>query len=288
MSGEAQPGAVASEVVANPTAGQAAPGTDATAAPNTETPQGEQPDKPSQPEKTFTQKELDAIVTREKAKAQRQTARIAAAEAEARVLREQAQARNGGGEREERRGGAASEDSEPDPKDFRDYDSWNREMVKFTVRQETKQAQQREAAERRQREAREDFEHDRTRLMKDAKEFDDFEDVVFSEEAPITKAMMRAALESDIPSKLAYYLALPENRDEAMKIAELTPTRQAARVHELAAKLATPPKPNANPPPIKASGGESKVSTNPDDLPMDQWLKWRRSQPDLNRKARRP
>lgn len=292
MQGEAQPGAVALEVV-NPTAGQAAPDSAATAAPNTETPNaGDQPEKPSQPEKTFTQKELNEIVAREKARAQRQTARVARAEAEAAILREQAERNRGGDrDRDERREAAASDDKEPDPKDFKDYDSWNRAMTRFEARQEIRQEMQRREsdsrAQREKREASESANEARSRLMKGAKEFEDFEDVVFAEDAPISRAMLAAIIEADAPAKVAYYLCKPENRDEAMKIADLSPTRQAAEVHKLEAKLATAPKPNALPPPIRASGGESKVSTNPDDLPMDQWLKWRRSQPDLTRKPRR-
>lgn len=276
--------------VASPAAGQAALDPNATAAPGSQTPTGEQPEKPAQ-ERTFTQKELDAIVQREKATERRRAARIAAAEAETKILREQAErTRNGGSEREERRG--ATEDQEPNPKDFNDYASYDRAIARWEARQVVRQEQERieqgRKVERERETQREHFERDRAALMKGAKEFSDFEDVVFDDEAPITKAMVRAALETDIPSKVAYYLARPENRDEAITIAELPPTRQAAKVHELADRLAKAPKPNANPAPIKPSGGDAATaSVDPDKLPMDQWLKWRNSQPDLKRKSRR-
>lgn len=289
MSGEALPGAAApTEDVTKTPAADAAPGPEATAATNTEKP--DEPEKTS-PERTFTQKELDAIVQREKATERRRAERVARAEAEAKILREQNESlRNGEREREDRRG--AGEDRAPDPKDFKDYDSYNRAVVRFEARQEIRQeAERREKAEKAQREQstdREQFERDRAVLMKGAKEFRDFEEVVFDEEAPITRAMMRAALESDIPSKVAYYLAHPDHREEAMEIAELSPTRAAAKVHELAVRLTKAPKPNPLPDPIKPTGDTASASVDPDRLPMDQWLKWRNAQPDLKRRARRP
>ena len=287
MQGEAQPGAVASEEVT--TAATAAPGSEATAAPNAESseakPEGDkQPD--AKPERTFTQKELDEIVRKRAAQAERQARRAAQAEHDA-YLRGRAEA---GGEREPQRASAANdkEDQEPNEKDFPDYESYLRAVTRYEIRQEGKQAEQQRARQERERGAIEQAKADHATLMKGANEFADFEDVVFADEAPITKPMMVAILESDMPSKVAYYLASPENRDEALKIAELPSTRQAARVHALAEKLAAAPKPNPLPAPIKPNGGDSKVEIDPDKLPYDKWLAWRREQPDLNRPKRRP
>lgn len=118
------------------------------------------------------------------------------------------------------------------------------------------------------------------RLEAATAEMPDFEDVIASSTVPMSGAMERAIVESDVGPKLAYWLA--QNPEEAFKISQLPPTRafaQLGRIEErlITAKPATP-KASTAPPPIKPVGTRASVSKDPDQMGTDEWMKWRRDQ----------
>lgn len=93
-----------------------------------------------------------------------------------------------------------------------------------------------------------------------SEKYDDFEEVVTSDNIRITPVMRDAIFELDdqeIQAELTYYLG--KNPKEAQRIAKLSPMRQIAEVGKLEAKLtstSTPTKrPSSAPDPIKPVGG---------------------------------
>lgn len=267
------------EVSAAPAAPAAAPANaapvdpNATAAPGTET----QPDQ--QPEKTFTQKELDDILekrlSKERRKREELSRRLQVTEELALRTREPAQPAPPAG------------DGEPKRENFDSYEAFiearaewraERKVTETLAKQREQEAQNRTAEEQRKLETQ--F---RERAQAASKEIDDFEDVMSTSDAPMTRAMSEAIITSDIGPKIAYHLA--KNPDEAERIATLPAARQAAEIGKLEAKLAAEPpkevkKPSAAPDPIKPVGARSTVKDDMPDPKKDPqgWLKWREGQ----------
>ncbi len=110
--------------------------------------------------------------------------------------------------------------------------------------------------------------------------YPDFEDVVGGSETPMTPAMGRAILESDVGPELVYWLA--QNPAEAAKIAQLSPLRTVAALGRIEERLtaAPPPAPKVSkaPPPIEPVGSRAAVTKDPDAMSTDEWMAWRKKQ----------
>ena len=98
-----------------------------------------------------------------------------------------------------------------------------------------------------------------------SEKYEDFEEVVTSDNLKITPIMRDAIFELDdqeTQAEVTYYLGM--NPKEAQRIAKLTPIRQIAEVGKLEAKLASKPtptkRPSAAPAPIAPVGGSSANS----------------------------
>lgn len=85
----------------------------------------------------------------------------------------------------------------------------------------------------------------------------DFDEVAYNPQLPITDAMAGVIQHSDEGTDIAYYLG--KNPAEAMRIAKLPPFLQATELGKLTAKIAAPTKPNVSsaPPPISPVTGRS-------------------------------
>jgi len=118
------------------------------------------------------------------------------------------------------------------------------------------------------------------RVEKAVAETPDFEEVIGASQVPLSPAMERTILESDVGPKLAYWLA--QNPQEAMKIANLPPIRAIAALGRIEERLSTAPppvpKPSSAPPPVEPVGSRAKVSKNPDDMTTEEWMAWRNKQ----------
>jgi hypothetical protein len=77
---------------------------------------------------------------------------------------------------------------------------------------------------------------------------------------------------------LLYHLAM--HLDEADRISRMSPTVAALHLGRLEAQITAPKtKPVSNaPPPAPQVGGASTVSKDPDRMPIDEWMRWRRDQ----------
>jgi hypothetical protein len=116
----------------------------------------------------------------------------------------------------------------------------------------------------------------------------DFEDKVLRDPTlPITSAMRDVIVDSDNGPELAYYLA--NNREAAVAISRLPPHLAALEMGRIDGRLAAqkeaaksapkaPPVSKAPPPPPKVEATEVEVEKDPDDMSVDEWVKWRNKQ----------
>lgn len=196
-----------------------APETEATAAP---TPEVETPVEPTPP-KTFTQEELDAIVSKRLAREQRKWEREQRMAAPAPV---------------QPAGDVPAIDQFPSPEAYADALAERKAEEKLAQRDALRQrAEILEQYNEREEEARSKYE--------------DFERVAYNPSLRITDVMAQTIQASEIGPEIAYHLG--GNPKEADRISRLAPFLQAKEIGRIEAKLAAEPpvkKTSAAPPPI--------------------------------------
>lgn len=174
-------------------------------------------------EKKYSQAEIDAMIGKRLAREQRKWER------------EQAQ-------RSVERQVAPSEIPTPDqfqsPNDYADFIRLEAEKL----------VQQREAAKQ-QSQVLESYQ-EREEQARD--KYDDFEQVAYNPNLPITNVMAETIQHSDIGPELAYYLGT--NPKDAERISRLTPFMQAKEIGKIEAKLAD------NPPVKKTTSAPAPIS----------------------------
>lgn len=116
-----------------------------------------------------------------------------------------------------------------------------------------------------------------------AAEVPDYAEKVYDQSLPITTSMAEIIADSDLGPQIAYHLA--NHRDDAYRIANMTPTQAAREIGRIEASLSAPvpskpPKEvtKAPPPPPKVKATEGKTQKSPDDMSVDEWLRWRNKQ----------
>lgn len=241
----------------------AAPSEESTAEP-------EQESKPEdKAEKTFTQSELDEIVRKRLAKESRRITKLAEAEAENRMLRQQI---------ESRQAPQPDTSGKPQPSQFQDYESFVEALTEWKTDQKLASIRQETLAQQQAREARERAEQVHKKLSSAADKYEDFEEVALDPSVPISQHMAEAIAESDMGGDLAYYLGT--HRTEAEKISRMSPVQQVRELVKLEAKLSEPPVVKSSAPKPISPIGTNKAPTTGlnDDLPVDEWLKRREAE----------
>jgi len=193
-----------------------APELDTTAAPetvDTETPEEQAAEQEAT--KTFTQEELDAIVGKRLAREQRKWER----EQQQRLAEQEARQRS-----------QAALDITPDQ--FDTYDAYAEALAE---RKAEELLAQREAA-RQQAEMLEAY-HDREETARD--KYDDFDQVAYNPNLPVTEHMALSIQASDVGPDVLYWLG--SNPKEAGRIARLNPILQAKEIGKIEASLASNP-----------------------------------------------
>lgn len=112
----------------------------------------------------------------------------------------------------------------------------------------------------------------------------DFEDKVLRDPTlPITNAMRDVIVDSESGPEIAYYLA--SNREVAEQIASLPPHLAALGMGRIEGRLSAlkeaktrPVVSKAPPPPPRVDDTQTEVEKDPDEMSVDQWLKWRQKQ----------
>jgi hypothetical protein len=171
----------------------------------------------------------------------------------------------------QRNEGTAANDA-PAPDQYRSQEEYVQALVKWELSQRDKVAEERDRAREEQAQMAR-----REKLFAEAEELGDFDREDFFQNVKVSPLMAEAILESDLGAKIVVHLNA--HADEAARIANLPPARQAAEIGKLEAKLASPPpKKSAAPKPIQPLQGKATTSDLNDDLSPDEWMRRRNAQ----------
>jgi hypothetical protein len=237
-------------------------------------PTAEQDEPASQPEKVFTQAELDEIVAKRLAREHRKIERI---ERQREIEDAERRGRESVLQRQQ------TNDGPPKREDFESLEEYFEARTDWKVEQRLSErdAKAEEANAVRAEQARQ-ADAERTwneRATKASERYADFADVVLqNEELQISAAMGAAIMGADNGIDVAYHLG--KNPQKAAQIAALDPVLQVYELGKLAAALQTKPVSKAPQPVDPVSGGRSGSSNdlyNPN-LSTEQYIRLRNKQ----------
>lgn len=231
---------------------------------------GEQPGD-QKPARTFTQDDIERIVSRERAKAERRAERFgyerAMREAAERQLAERtAPMQPDAGPRVE---------GKPSPDQFKDWDAYTEALVDWKAEQ--KFAERERAAMQAQH--AEKFHAERSEVLSKLapalEKYEDFQDVVGS--IPLSRVTFKAALTlGNDGHDVLYHLG--NNPREAERIYGLDDAEQVREIDKLAARLKAPPTPTKAPAPITPNSGTASVEKRLENADYDEYVKIRQRQ----------
>lgn len=247
-------------------------------------------DKPSdapekqEPERTFSQKELDEIIEKRLAKERRKRDEI---RQERDVLRKLAlEPRDKPAEQQPKPAATTGAGNEPKREDFGPYESfiearadWRADQAVEKRLAKEREAEQARSATEKQTKEREEFQK---KIRESAKDIEDFDEVIegIKAEDPVANVSAVAIEAAEAPGKMLHYLAT--HPDEAERIASLSVGQQAREVLKLEAKVASKPapKPSKAPEPIDPVGGRAAVGDEMPDAAKnpEAWIAWRNKQ----------
>ena len=238
-----------------------------------------------QPEKTFTQAELDKIIQREKAKAERRSERHNG-ELKAQ-LEKLAESINELRSKPQTDAAKAAE-AAPKREQFDTYEDFVEAKAEYKAIQRVMDElgkRDSQAAEQTQKQTNERAQREfekatHARIEAGRKDFADFDAVIndaFEDGLiPAGSPLHYALIEDEEGHKMAYHLA--KNPDDAERIGALPERAMLRELGKLSVKLAAKPAAN-KPPPIDPIGGRGNPGTAlRDDIPIDEWMKRREAQ----------
>lgn len=253
----------------------AAPDTNAATAPVVT----EQRDEPAnQPEKTFTQAELDEIVEKRLARERRKIERIER-------QREIEDAERRGRESALQQNQSPQNDGPPKREDFESLEDYLEAKADWKVEQklaERERAQSEKAREQEAAKRHQEVESTWSERVEKAHEtYADFDDVVVrNSDLAISDTMAAAIKASEDGVDLAYYLG--KNPGEAARIAKLGAVAQVLELGRLSATMKAQEKPvsKAAPPvePVRGQSRSERSIYDADQMTTEQWIKMRNKQ----------
>lgn len=245
---------------------QSAPTPEATAAP--EQVEGQEAEQPNAPERTFTQKELDEKLQRERATAYRKAKREARAELERDHYKSLYESATQPKLTEAPTG-------EPQSSQFQDYESYTKALAKWEAKQEFERLQN---EQRTRMDEQSKVQKAQTIVQKLAakgeKEYDDFYEVVTTSGAPFSEALVEAIAESDVAHKLAYTLS--NDPQKVRELVSMSPLKMARELLKIESALTAPPKPTQAPPPIVPNTASSPSKRDVFDFDAGDKAAWKR------------
>ena len=218
----------------------------------------------SQAEKSFTQAELDAIIQKRIAKVE--------ATAERRALKAYADKLEAM-QRQQQPAPQHQYDGKPTMGQYANVEDYVEAVTDWKLAQRDQVAQQR-AAEMSQKQVMSKTE----KIYAEAAKIEGFDRDEF-DSLPLTTPVAQAIIDSDIAPQLMVHLA--NNPSEAARIANLSPTRQAAEIGKLEAKLQVTKdiKASSAPPPIKPVGSRGgNTAGDPSRMTMEEYSAFRSKQ----------
>lgn len=170
----------------------------------------------------------------------------------------------------------------PKQEDFQDFAAYQEAMLDHRVEvklfQRDQQSRQQAEAQQRQTSQAQAAQESQQRAAKMIEagrgKFDDFDVVALDPNVPLTAAMAEAiSLEDSVGPDVAYYLG--KRPEEAKRIASLPPAKQLMEIGRLAERITAAGKKNITkaPPPIKPTGGRTKVVVDESKLSDAEWLR---------------
>ena len=245
---------------------QTAPEPEVTAAPETvETTLDEQP--VDETTKTFTQEELDAAVSKRLARERRKWEREQAAP----------------------RADTPSDTTGWTVEDFGSPEAYAEALAEVKARQLVEARE----AERQQSEVFNVY-YDREEAARD--KYDDFDQVAYNQNLPVTDTMAQAIMASDAGPDVLYWLGA--NPQDAARIARLSPVQQAKEIGRIEATLGSSPpvrKTTTAPPPIapvtaRSTGNPAYDTTDPrsiKNMSTSEWIEAERQRQMRKMEAQR-
>lgn len=237
----------------------------------TATPESPQQEAPVAPvEKTFTQKEVDQLVAKRAAIAERRAGKEARALFEAEFYRKQYEAT------QQKPPTQPVANGKPQVDQFKDYNEYIEALTDWKLEQKEGAKRQESETQSRQREQMEFAGKVQSRFAKATEQYPDFHDVIAGEGVAITMPMLDAMIESEIGDKLAYHVA--SDPELSQKISAMSPARQVRELLSIEAELMKPPTPTRTPPPIEPNNTSASSSKDLKDLGYEDFVKQRRKQ----------
>lgn len=237
-------------------------------------PEGTAPEgqaKEEKPPRTFTQDDLDRILAKERAKAERRAERYGYERAMREAAERQLQARQPTETQPAAAGGR------PSPDQFRDWDSYQEALTDWKVEQKLMGIGEQARAVRAQAEAERKAAEVQAKLSSASERYEDFNEVVMAEDLPITQDMAEAILElGNVGHDVAYFLGT--HKSEADRISRLGRVAQLREIDKIAATLTKPAQPTKVPPPITPNQGSGSVDKRLEEADYDEFVKIRRKQ----------
>lgn len=219
------------------------------------------------------QKRIDRL-TKRAAEAERR-----AQEAERKL--QEAEGKNGGKAKPE----AQDDEGEPDPSDFDSYDEYLDALADWKADQKIGAKGKKDdkaAADDDNGSNKDDQDTEFTEALEDVqdafsetrKSHKDFDEVIGQQDLQITRDMVIAMADSEDPGAIAYHLG--KNKQEAARIAKLSPIAQAKEIGKIEAKLAAKPqqpgkKTTSAPDPIDPVKGSDSTSKAPQDMDFAEY-----------------
>lgn len=165
-----------------------------------------------------------------------------------------------------------SDTGEPRQDQFQTYEDYVRALARYETRQERERLSRADADKTTAQRLRESMKA----VRGEAPDFDDVVASVFEPDFPNSKTMADFVEESDQPARMLYWLG--NNPDEAARISQLSPIRQAKELAKVEANLAAPSpqqkRPGAPPPP-KIVTGAGVGEKDPAKMTMEEYAKHR-------------
>lgn len=173
--------------------------------------------------------------------------------------------------------------TEPQPQDFADLETYLDAKAEHIANQKMSQNQQAAAQEAIMQDRAKSFNQRAADFRQNAPDFDQ---AIAAVPAVLMKPdMVEVILDIDEGPQVAYHLAT--NLHECARIASLSGRQQALEIGKLAARLAAKPEPkriSAAPEPVKPIKAAGSTQKRPEDMTMDEYAKWRNAQMQKQRR----
>lgn len=238
-----------------------------------QTPAEAQPEPPV--EKMLTQSEVNKLIAKEKARAEKQARREERAATERDIYKAQL-------ERQQQQAQPNAELQEPKPDDYQgNYEGYLRALARYDRQvekaQEQKQEQQRSQQENSQQASAQFARSFNDKVEAASEKYADLREKLVETSEHFTPPMIAALDQLDDGMDIAYHLAT-NNPKELARISRLPAVKQVIEFYEIGKKLAAPPKPTSTPPPIVPNGSKSTVEKDWSQMTDKEFAEKRRRQ----------